>query len=229
MMESGKHEKKNIKIVLVGQPNVGKSMLINSISNARMHVGNFTGVTVEKAEAYFEYEGYKITIIDLPGTYSLNDYSLDEKVAKDFLLNEEYDLIVNVIDSTNLEKNLLLSADLLELDKKIVVALNFSDEADKEGIAIDENILKEILGIPCIKVSASTKKGIQNLLKIIILSYQNPQAKSKLIFSDVIEEEIGKITLFLEEKNHKSALDYRSIAAKLLKEDKPFFKKIRRL
>ena len=123
-MRSGK---KLIRIALVGQPNVGKSMLINSISNARLHVGNFTGVTVEKAEASFETDRYRINIIDLPGTYSLNDYSPDEKVTKTFLEEGEYDIIINVLDSTNLEKNLLLTTELLELNHKIIVTLNMTD------------------------------------------------------------------------------------------------------
>ncbi|MDQ1339501.1 MAG: ferrous iron transport protein [Campylobacterota bacterium] len=220
------HRSKNIKIALVGQPNVGKSMLINSISNAKMHVGNFTGVTVEKAEAFFEYEGYRFTVVDLPGTYSLNDYSLDEKVTKDFLLKHDYDLILNVVDSTNLEKNLLLTAELFELNKKMIIALNFSDEAEKEKIEIDEKNLAKIMGVPCVKVSASTKKGINNLLKEIIQTYENITIFPKLVFSDAIEEEIEKIIIFLRERNYKSELDARAIAVKLLKDDKEFFKKI---
>ncbi|MDX9796608.1 MAG: FeoB small GTPase domain-containing protein, partial [Arcobacteraceae bacterium] len=118
-----------IKVALVGQPNVGKSMLINSISNARLKVGNFSGVTVEKQEIIFKYKDYTIEITDLPGSYSLNDYTLEERVTKEYLENSPYDIILNVIDSTNLERNLFLTSELLALDKKMVIALNMTDEA----------------------------------------------------------------------------------------------------
>ena len=127
---------KKIKIALVGQPNVGKSMLINSISNAHLHVGNFTGVTVEKTEVLLTYKGYEINIVDLPGTYMLNDYSIEEKVTTNFLCEEEYDIIVNVVDSTNMERNLQLTSELLNMNRRLVIALNMSDEAKKEGIEI---------------------------------------------------------------------------------------------
>ena len=126
-----------IKIALVGQPNVGKSMLINSISNSKLKVGNFSGVTVTKEQVSLKYKNFNIEIVDLPGAYSLNDYTLEEKVTKDFLYNEEYDIILNVVDSTNLQRNLLLTTELLSLDKKIVIALNMDDEAQKESIFND--------------------------------------------------------------------------------------------
>ena len=110
--------KKIIKIVLIGQPNVGKSLLINALSGADMKVGNFSGVTVEKAQAKMSYKDYELEIIDLPGTYSLEGYSQEEKISKSFIESGEYDVLVNVLDSTNLERNLLLSAQLLEKTKK---------------------------------------------------------------------------------------------------------------
>lgn len=222
-----KHEKELIRIALVGQPNVGKSMLINSISNARLHVGNFTGVTVEKAEVFFETEGYRINIIDLPGTYSLNDYSPDEKVTKRFLQEEEYDIIVNVLDSTNLEKNLLLTTELLELGRKMIVALNMTDEAEKEGLKIDENVIADVLGLPVIKVSAMTKVGIDTLIKEAIHTFERPARPSKLVFSDVIEEEIVSICRFLDEKKYFGPLVHRDIAIRLLKEDKETYKHLK--
>jgi len=216
---------KLIKIALVGQPNVGKSMLINSISNSKLKVGNFSGVTVEKTVVEFEYENYLLQITDLPGSYSLSDYTLEEKVTKNYLQDSDYDIILNVVDSTNLERNLYLTTELLELDKKMVIALNMSDEAKKENISIDEEQLSKILGKPCIKTSAKNKQGVDELIKNLIKKFETKKLESKLIFSDVIEEEISNICTLLEEKNFSSDTPYRDLAVKLLKEDKQTFLK----
>ncbi|HIP30905.1 MAG TPA: ferrous iron transport protein B [Sulfurospirillum arcachonense] len=217
---------KNLKIALVGQPNVGKSMLINAISNSRLRVGNFSGVTVEKAEVSFDFHNHSIRIIDLPGTYSLNDYTQDEKVTKDFLENEEYDMIINVVDATSLERNLFLTTQLLGLNKKMIVALNMMDEAKKEGICIDEEQLSSILGTPCVKVSAVTKKGIGKLVNRTVDMSSFEQESSKLVFSDTVEEEIENIVNFLVEKKYKKDVSYRDLAIKLLEEEPRTYKKM---
>ena len=174
---------KTIKIALVGQPNVGKSMLINSISNSRLKVGNFSGVTVEKKEVIFKYKDYNIKIIDLPGSYSLENYSLEEKVVKNFLNQDEYDIILNVIDSTNLQRNLLLTSELLALNKKMVIALNMSDEAKKENILINNEKLSSLLNTPCIKTSATKKDGITELLEQIIKTFEEDKTTFKHSFT----------------------------------------------
>ncbi len=174
---------KTIKLALVGQPNVGKSMLINSISNSRLKVGNFSGVTVEKKEVIFKYKDYNIKIIDLPGSYSLENYSLEEKVVKNFLNQNEYDIILNVIDSTNLQRNLLLTSELLDLNKKMVIALNMSDEAKKENILINNEKLSSLLNTPCIKTSATKKDGITELLEQIIKTFKEDKTTFKQYFS----------------------------------------------
>ncbi|QNK85790.1 ferrous iron transport protein B [Aliarcobacter cryaerophilus] len=174
---------KTIRIALVGQPNVGKSMLINSISNSRLKVGNFSGVTVEKKEVIFKYKDYNIKIIDLPGSYSLENYSLEEKVVKNFLNQNEYDIILNVIDSTNLQRNLLLTSELLALNKKMVIALNMSDEAKKENIVINNEKLSSLLNTPCIKTSATKKDGITELLQQIIKTFEEDKTTFKHSFT----------------------------------------------
>ena len=174
---------KTIKIALVGQPNVGKSMLINSISNSRLKVGNFSGVTVEKKEVIFKYKDYNIKIIDLPGSYSLENYSVEEKVVKNFLNQNEYDIILNVIDSTNLQRNLLLTSELLALNKKMVIALNMSDEAKKENILINNEKLSSLLNTPCIKTSATKKDGITELLEQIIKTFEEDKTTFKHSFT----------------------------------------------
>ena len=148
---------KTIVIALVGQPNVGKSHLANAMSGSNLKIGNFAGVTVEKATAHLKTEDFAIEFIDLPGLYSLEDFSADEKVTKDFLQKGEYDLILNVVDSTNLERNLMLTTELMELQKKMVIALNMDDEATKEGIDIDAETMSKILSVPCVRVSSKTK------------------------------------------------------------------------
>ncbi len=221
--------KKELVIALVGQPNVGKSMLINSISDSRLRVGNFSGVTVEKAEVSFDYDEYHIRIIDLPGAYSLNDYTIEERVTKNFLENEEYDLIINVVDSTNLTRNLLLSTELLEFNKKMIIALNMMDEAKKEGFCIDEEQMSDIMGVPCVKVSAATKQGIGKLIHRTIDLAKQKHENSKLVYSDTVEEEIDNIASFLQEKNFSCKFGYRprDIALRLIQEDEIIYNEMR--
>lgn len=168
---------KEITIALVGQPNVGKSSLINALSNAHLKVGNFAGVTVDKMEVSLVHKEHQITIIDLPGTYALNDFTTEEKVTKDFLEKGQYDLILNVVDSTNLERNLALSAQLLDTNKKMLLALNMWDEAKKEGININTERLSKELGVVCVPTSARSKEDRLNtellLDEIVRLYSQN--------------------------------------------------------
>ncbi|MBH0278694.1 ferrous iron transport protein B [Helicobacter pylori] len=168
---------KEITIALVGQPNVGKSSLINALSNAHLKVGNFAGVTVDKMEVGLIHKEHQITIIDLPGTYALNDFTTEEKVTKDFLEKGQYDLILNVVDSTNLERNLALSTQLLDTNKKMLLALNMWDEAQKEGIKINTEKLSKELGVVCVPTSARSKEDRLNtellLDEIVRLYSQN--------------------------------------------------------
>ena len=220
---------KKITVALVGQPNVGKSSLINAISDAKLKVGNFSGVTVEKTEVIVNYcdekacADYEIHIIDLPGAYSLNDYTIEERVTKNFIENEDYDLIVNVVDATNLERNLLLTTELLETGRKMLIALNMMDEAEKEGIEIDDKQLSEILGVPVVKTSAAEKEGIKELEQAIVEVYKKPTTESKIVYSDVIEEEIDRIVTFLEEKKFPCKIPYKKVAVKLLQEDEKIY------
>ncbi|GAA8955061.1 ferrous iron transport protein B [Helicobacter pylori] len=170
-------EVEEIIVALVGQPNVGKSSLINALSNAHLKVGNFAGVTVDKMEVSLIHKERQITIIDLPGTYALNDFTTEEKVTKDFLEKGQYDLILNVVDSTNLERNLALSAQLLDTNKKMLLALNMWDEAQKEGITINTEKLSQELGVVCVPTSARSKEDRLNtellLDEIVRLYSQN--------------------------------------------------------
>ena len=215
---------KKITVALVGQPNVGKSMLINSIGNARLHVGNFTGVTVEKTVVTFDHEGYEFSVVDLPGTYAFTDYSIEERVTHDYLCNETYDLIINVLDSTNMEKNLQLTAELMTMSKKMVIALNMSDEADKEGIEINAAYLTQLLGIPCVRVSAAAKTGLNELMKSVIEVHETPLQEQKLVFSEAVEEELKQIAEYLDRHKFKASISNRNIAINLLQKEKKTYR-----
>ena len=216
----------HIKVALVGQPNVGKSMLINSVSNAHLHVGNFSGVTVDKTEVLFDYKDYHFTVVDLPGTYAFTDYTIEERVTHDYLCAEDYDIIINVVDSTNLEKNLQLTSELLTMSKKVVIALNMSDEADKEGIEVNSEYMSELIGVECIKVSAVTKMGIEELVDAVIRNYENDKNESKLVFSEPVEEEIAQIVWYLDKHKYEAKNSYRNIAINLLKNNKKTYAKL---
>lgn len=217
-----------ITIALIGQPNVGKSMLINSISNARLKIGNFAGVTVEKVEKLFNYKDYEIKIIDLPGTYALSDYTQEERVVKEYLESNQFDLILNVVDSTNLERNLYLTTELLQNDYKMIVALNMSDESKKEGINIDTEQLSKILGVSCVSVSAVTKEGLIPLVDECIKVFNEDKKSSKFNFSETVEAQINKISSLLNDKNYNNPLyTNRNITLKLLSGDKKIYNELK--
>lgn len=180
--------KTKFTIALVGQPNVGKSQLLNAISGANLKVGNFSGVTVEKHEASIVYENMELHFIDLPGLYSLDDFSKDETITREFLeTSSNYDVILNVVDSTNLERNLYLSSELMAMNKKMVIALNMDDEAQKEGISIDKDYLSEILNILCVKVSSTQKTNIEKLINTIVTVCKFPYEENKFSLSEDLD------------------------------------------
>jgi len=157
-----------ITIALAGNPNSGKTSIFNGLSGVRQKVGNFPGVTVEKNVGHKKYNGYDITFIDLPGTYSLTAQSLDEKVARDFILNESPDVMINVIDSGSLERSLYLTTQLIEMGIDIVLNLNMWDEVQKSGVKIDTRKLSQLLGAPVVETVGNKAKGIDELLNAAI-------------------------------------------------------------
>jgi ferrous iron transport protein B len=159
-----------VTIAVAGNPNAGKSTLINAIAGSRLHVGNWPGVTVEKKEAQFDFEGRTIRLVDLPGTYSLSPYTQEEIIARDYLVHEKPDLILNVVDSTNLERNLYLTVQLLELGIPTVLALNIYDEAEAMGYRIDVAGIEEMLGVTVIPTSATKNRGLKELLAAALVT-----------------------------------------------------------
>jgi ferrous iron transport protein B len=218
-----------IRVVLAGQPNVGKSMLINAMSGSNaLKVGNFSGVTVEKTEVCFEHHCHQLEMVDLPGTYSIRGFSQEEKVAHKYLLNEEYDVIINVLDSTHLQRNLLLTLELLKLNKKMVLALNMADEAQKEGLEIDVAQIEAITGVPTVLVSANSKEGIEELLeRVHEIADSEQRINSNIVYSNPLEEEILSLSSFMEEKGFTLRdLTSREIAIRILFEDKDLYKEL---
>ncbi|MCR2104038.1 ferrous iron transport protein B [Campylobacter upsaliensis] len=192
---------KKLTSLLVGQPNVGKSSLINALCKSNLKVGNFPGVTVEKASAKIVYKNYTLEFIDLPGTYALDGYSEEEKITQNYIKTQNYDLIINILDSTNLKRNLILSTQLLECQKKMILALNMSDEAKKEGFSIDVKKLEELIKTPSISISSRTKENLNTLLDLIIQTHEAAFTPFLRPYGEQLEEELAKIQQDIEKLN----------------------------
>ena len=182
-------EKRAITIAVAGNPNAGKSTLINAIAGTRLHVGNWPGVTVEKKEASFEFQGRKIRLVDLPGTYSLSPYTQEEIIARDYLVGEKPDLILNVVDATNLERNLYLTVQLMELGLPVVMALNIFDEAEAKGYRIDVPAMERMLGVAVVPTAATKNRGLDELLQRSLAVADQPAANRprQLKYDDDVE------------------------------------------
>lgn len=157
-----------IHVALAGNPNAGKSSIFNALTGSRQHVGNWPGKTVEKKEGHFSQDGIEIKVVDLPGTYSLTAFSPEEVIARDYILNEKPDVVVTVLDSANLERNLYLAVQVLELGVPVVAALNMSDVADSRGIKIDTAQLSLALKSPVVRTVARENQGLKELAQTII-------------------------------------------------------------
>ena len=155
----------DITIALAGNPNAGKTTIFNALTGLRQHTGNWPGKTVEKKEGEIEHGDMVINIVDLPGTYSLTAYSPEEIIARDYIIEERPDVVINVIDATNLERNLYLTVQILELDVPVVLALNMTDDLHKDGARINADQLSQLLGnIPIVSTTANQGKGIPELI-----------------------------------------------------------------
>ncbi len=160
------HDTREMKLALVGNPNCGKTTLFNALTGSNQYVGNWPGVTVEKKEGKASVDGKPVTVVDLPGIYSLSPYSMEEIVARDFIVGEHPDAIINIIDATNIERNLYLTVQLLELERPMVIALNFMDEARRHGDKLECETLSRLLGVPVIPITARSGENIEELLRV---------------------------------------------------------------
>ncbi|RDY23824.1 ferrous iron transport protein B [Romboutsia maritimum] len=205
-------------MALAGNPNCGKTSLFNILTKARQHVGNWPGVTVEKKEGTLKYEGNGYKIIDLPGTYSLGAYSEDEIIARDFVVNENPDVVVNVVDATNIERNLYLTLQLIEMGAKVVIALNMMDEADNKGISIDIKKLSKKLGVKVVPTVALKQQGIEELIKASTSDIINI-SKIKIDYGDIINNQIEELSKSIEMNIKNTSSKSKWIAIKLLEND----------
>ena len=223
-----------IKIAFAGNPNVGKSALINALAGSKLKVGNWPGVTVEKKEAYFTYKGQEITMVDLPGVYSLSPFSLEEKITRDFIINENPDVVINVVESTNIERNLYLTLLLQELGKPMVMALNFYDEFEKLNYTLDLKRLSSLMEMDVIKTSAIKKTGLTELLEkaISIAEKKENKKQYKISFDSFIDKQYEAMKKELQEdKSFKDILSKYSldfVTIKLLEKDSDFLEKMQK-
>ena len=184
---------RSIKVALAGNPNVGKTTLLNHAAKTNLKVGNWAGVTVEKKEGFLNYKGYDIHFVDLPGIYTLEPLSEDEWIAYNFIAEEKPDVVVNVIETTNAERDLLLTTELLEFGKPMIIALNMSDEAAKLGIDIDGKHTSELLDVPVVKTNGRNGDGVQELLDTIVECAEKPHSPKTVKYSDQMEEALVRI------------------------------------
>ncbi|MGO5592576.1 ferrous iron transport protein B [Acidaminococcus sp. HCP3S3_G9_1] len=236
------HDAQNLTIGFIGNPNCGKTTLFNAFTGANLKVANWPGVTVEKVEGAIRRHNMNIHLVDLPGTYSLTSYTMEEIVSRDFILSDEVDVIINVVDASALERSLYLTFQLLELGKPVVMALNMMDIVEKRGMEIDLHRLPEMLGIPVIPVSARKRRGLDVLLHAAIhhrdAKHTDPLIHDHkavgahrldhkmyaMVYSDPIEDRIDQLIAELEVK-YPDIINPRWHAIKLLEQDQEVLKK----
>lgn len=212
--------KSMLTVALAGNPNCGKTTLFNNLTGAKQHVGNYPGVTVEKREGFANFQGKEFVIVDLPGTYGLMAHAADELVARRFIVHNKPDLIVNIVDAGNLERNLYFSLQLLELERPVVMALNMVDVAENNGIRINDQLLAEILHIPVIRTVGRQNRGTADILAAAAAAAEQ-QAAAGLDFrySEPIEAAIGRIVEPLARIKTGLRFPRRWLALKLLEDD----------
>ncbi len=213
---------KPIIVALAGNPNSGKTTLFNALTGTRQHVGNYPGVTVEKKEGRFRHGGRQVQVIDLPGTYSLTAYTLEEVIARNVVIHERPDLVVDVVDASNLERNLYLATQFMELGVPLVLAFNMSDVAEARGHAIDTDLLSRLLGVTVVETVGHKGKGLDALKDAIVEEgvAASPRTPARVTYGEEIERELAPIADHLAGNPDLAAtFDPRWLAVKLLEGD----------
>lgn len=215
-------QKKEIEVALVGNPNSGKTSIFNQASNSREHTGNYAGVTVDSKKAVFRQNGYRFNLTDLPGTYSVTAYSPEELFVRKYLMEEHPDVVLNVVDAANLERNLYLTTQLIDMDLQVIIALNMYDDLRKKGDSFDYEHLGRMLGIPVVPTIARTGEGIDQLFSRVIAQFEDTEPVTRHIhiqYDKEIEASIEKLQEKIRETRFSYALSSRFFALKLLEND----------
>jgi len=214
---------KKITVALAGNPNSGKTTIFNMLTGAHQHVGNYPGVTVEKKEGTRKYAGYEMTFVDLPGTYSLTAYSIEELIARNFIIEEQPSVVVDIIDASNIERNLYLATQLIEMNMPLVLAFNMSDIAERKGLLFDIEQLSRLLEAKIVPTVGNKSKGRPELLDAIVETAQQdkPQRTHNVNYGSEIEEELTRIEAVVIDREPELATKYGSrwSAIKLLEQD----------
>ncbi|NOZ35832.1 MAG: ferrous iron transport protein B [Chlorobi bacterium] len=235
LKSSAKKKSRHINIALVGNPNCGKTTLFNTITGSVEHVGNYGGVTVDAKKASRRYHGYKFNITDLPGTYSITIYTPEELYVRKHIFDEIPDIVLNVVDSSNLERNLYLTTRLIDMDIKIVIALNMYDELEKRGDKFDYKMLAKMIGVPVVPTVASAGKGVTDLFDELIKVYEDDEPIVRHVhinYGKSLEKAIRNIQekiYITENVELTSKVAPRFVALSLLEKDKEIEKRIRKL
>ena len=212
-----------MKIALVGNPNSGKTTLFNTLTGSKQYVGNWPGVTVEKKEGHLKSRHHEAIIVDLPGIYSLSPYSLEEVIARDFIINEKPDVIINIVDASNLERNLYLTTQVLELGVPTVIALNMMDVVNRRGDRIDMAAMQKSLGCPVAAIAAVKEHGVDKLITMALSIAQKPHPRT---FSPDMESALSAISDAVGNEPWFSNYEPRWLAVKLFENDEDLLKKI---
>ncbi|MGD9202325.1 MAG: ferrous iron transporter B, partial [Chitinispirillia bacterium] len=197
---NGNKNQNTLKIALVGNPNSGKTSIFNYLTGAHQRVGNWGGVTVDVKEGITKSENLKINLVDLPGTYSLSAYSIEEKVARDYVINERPDVVINVIDATNLERNLYLTLQLFELGIRPVLAFNMWDEVKNKKISIDIQKLEKFFGVPIVPTIGKSGRDVHKMVGIAVDHYKNDKKQSAPCSTTRFPKELSDALLIIASK-----------------------------
>jgi len=214
--------RKTIRIALAGNPNSGKTTIFNNLTGAQQHVGNYPGVTVEKKEGRFRHDGREIHVTDLPGTYSLTAYTVEELIARNFLIEERPDVVVDVVDESNLERNLYLAVQLMELGVPLILAFNMNDVAKAQGLETDTRLLSELFGVTIVPTVGHKGVGMVELKEAVIeVADAKAQENHRTVsYGEEIDVELARIITLLEKGPALPRnLNARWVAVKLLEND----------
>lgn len=222
----------NYHFALAGNPNCGKTTLFNELTGSNQYVGNWPGVTVEKKEGHLKHDDMDISVVDLPGIYSLSPYSQEEIVTRNYIIDEKPDMIINIVDATNIERNLYLSLQLAELGLPMVIALNMIDVVEKRGDSIDCKLLSNLLGIPVVPISASKSKGIHKLIHTAVHTFIHTVDEThrdihldysliNAIYTGAVKTAIDDIEALIKPNCEQHAMPLRWSAVKLVEDDVP--------